>query len=1015
MRSGGTCGDSSSTTLITPRLDSIAERSVSFDDDSMTGSDAKDDEDLNEGNYDLEEKAPAPMAVTPDTPEDAVMFAGRSGGVRPLSRNLVDEFNEDDGPEPAYEDFEDDGDNSKSPIVTTQVTEQATGNRTPLNGDTPSSNKVLGKSYEDIKSSDWGELFEPTMIRQTVWSELSNELAWPVNSTTIEQVAKDTVAFYRPWAKRDRWKKRLRSTFGMTKFSSRRQKNSSSAGVVTDPALVPLPQPPNKIERGNLKPTTTGEVFSTTAGRSPYFQDSHMVTPSSAKHQGRNDRAAGNSKATENTRRGTGKSIRRRYQPEDDSSCDDEGYDGDGGVQMDEYMRQIRELTESEQLNATPRIEVATHRPLGQIKPLSGRRNKSENSMQWLRSFIYEMKGTRAPPNEWCMPFELSLRDGALHWYRQLPKKTKQQWSALSEAFIKYYCTQFNQSAESRYYSARREGKEHVCDYLNRLNGYARNAGIQFDNGDRKARDHVRRFLETCGDRAPATTRTNTLRVAITHADGKTDATTTREITITRRTDETDTMIDAATTRNTPKLSLAEASIADMLAELHCRDCRTTLNEFASARGSDRSDRSSDTGSERGSDDSGRSYEEWGNELSQDESGRYLAAANESERRAAAEDGEEGLESQTPVSTLQRLFKLGSPPTETGLAPIGLPQLTAPAIEAECIFAFVGKCELPNDGGDISVNTTEKEQERGTCLDGGERNKETQVEVKEEGPDNWTLSARQEEKPHRELAKEVQLLPGERLEWWSEQKFDRRVRMRTLEILGHGRCMEGQGITKGKTTTTRRASVKITFGWERVYVFELWIMDHNAGIDVVLGTDFMIPAGVRLDLFQANAKLPDEVMIPLIKTMSMLDEPEVVAYEAVRDKTLFRRERELYEEWLAAQPPAVDRPSYTRPKQILRRYLDNSDSDSGGAIADEEAEDSSWDEDPAGSHEVHEGTVSVAISGPPTAGEIKTAHSGNATSKARGTVHEAVVSEAMTNSEPPGCSPGVPTAVATTI
>ncbi|GMF43431.1 unnamed protein product [Phytophthora fragariaefolia] len=117
------------------------------------------------------------MAVTPDTPEDAVTFAGRSGGVRPLSRNLVDEFNEDEGPEPAYEDFGDDGDNSKSPIVTTQVTEQATGNRPHLNGDTPAANKVLGKCYEDIKSSDWGGLLEPTMIRQAVWSELSNEFA----------------------------------------------------------------------------------------------------------------------------------------------------------------------------------------------------------------------------------------------------------------------------------------------------------------------------------------------------------------------------------------------------------------------------------------------------------------------------------------------------------------------------------------------------------------------------------------------------------------------------------------------------------------------------------------------------------------------------------------------------------------------------------------------------------------------------------------------------------------------
>ncbi|GMF53825.1 unnamed protein product [Phytophthora fragariaefolia] len=422
MKSGGTRGDNSSTALITPQLDSIAERSVSFDDDLMTGSDARDDEDLDEGNYYLEEKAPVPMAVTPDTPEDAVMFAGRK---------------------PASEKFGDDGDNSKSPIVTTQVTEQATGNRPPLNGDTPAANKVLGKCYEDIKSSDWGELVEPTMIRQAVWSELSNELASPVNSTTIEQVAKDMVAFLQAmglkateypspstlecWIPAEagaelwKWKKRLRSAFGMTKFSSRRQKSSSSARMVTDPELVPLPQTPKKIEQGNLKPTTTGGMFITTAGRSPYFQDSHMVTPRSAMRQEGADRAADNSKATENTRRGTGRSMRRRYLADDDSSSEVEGYDGDGGVQMNEYMRQIRELTDSEQANATPRIEVATHRPLGQIKP--------------------------------------------------------------------------------RYYSAKREDKEHVCDYLNRLNGHARNAGFQFDNGGLKTRDHVRRFLETCGDR----------------------------------------------------------------------------------------------------------------------------------------------------------------------------------------------------------------------------------------------------------------------------------------------------------------------------------------------------------------------------------------------------------------------------------------------------------------------------------------------------------------------------------
>ncbi|KAE9286568.1 hypothetical protein PF008_g26630 [Phytophthora fragariae] len=67
--------------------------------------------------------------------------------------------------------------------------------------------------------------------------------------------------------------------------------------------------------------------------------------------------------------------------------------------------------------------------------------------------------------------------------------------------------------------------------------------------------------------------------------------------------------------------------------------------------------------------------------------------------------------------------------------------------------------------------------------------------------------------------------------------------------------------------TSRRALVKVTLGWQHV-----WIMDHGAGVDVVLGTDFMIPAGVRLDMFHAAARLPNEVGIPLIKTLNMQDD-----------------------------------------------------------------------------------------------------------------------------------------------
>ncbi|KAE9024099.1 hypothetical protein PR001_g12757 [Phytophthora rubi] len=152
----------------------------------------------------------------------------------------------------------------------------------------------------------------------------------------------------------------------------------------------------------------------------------------------------------------------------------------------------------------------------------------------------------------------------------------------------------------------------------------------------------------------------------------------------------------------------------------------------------------------------------------------------------------------------------------------------------------------------------------------------------------------------------TKLQPGERLGWWPAQRFDRRDRVRALvkdavndartrilldtganvsvisekfakqlrlrDVQGHGRCMETQGFTKGTMAATRRALVKVTLGWQHVYEFELWIMDHGAGVDVVLGTDFMIPAGVRLDMFHATARLTDEVSIPLIKKLNMQDD-----------------------------------------------------------------------------------------------------------------------------------------------
>ncbi|OWY91705.1 LOW QUALITY PROTEIN: hypothetical protein PHMEG_00039609, partial [Phytophthora megakarya] len=144
-------------------------------------------------------------------------------------------------------------------------------------------------------------------------------------------------------------------------------------------------------------------------------------------------------------------------------------------------------------------VEIAQHRPLGKITPFRGRLDESENSMQWLREFVYEMKGTHT--SQRLVHGLLTETHG---WCRTLAQSSISKDEAhflLSDKLISYYCSQFSQSANTRYYRAKRSEKEHIRDYLNRLNGYARSANIKFERSGREAREHVKHFLETCGDR----------------------------------------------------------------------------------------------------------------------------------------------------------------------------------------------------------------------------------------------------------------------------------------------------------------------------------------------------------------------------------------------------------------------------------------------------------------------------------------------------------------------------------
>ncbi|POM73960.1 Hypothetical protein PHPALM_9140 [Phytophthora palmivora] len=501
------------------------------------------------------------------------------------------------------------------------------------------------------------------------------------------------------------------------------------------------------------------------------------------------------------------------------------------------------------------------------------------------------------------------------------------------------------------------------------FNGYARNAGVQFENGGRDAKDHVEHFLDTCDDRG-LEERLCYVRVKGIH-------------------DLEDMVNDILRQR---ELIAVIDMTENVVATTHAR-----------GEGSN-------------------------SDFSPDGEYGHVVATNDSERRAAAEgtfarsDHRQVMDTSTKTEATDETFDSGNTVHDAGkcdalneltnllrskvdkkdLTPELQSLLTEPATDADYMFAFAGEVNWPEDREITSVTAMETEKERGVYL--------SECGVKE-----WS----NDELSGRKTEANVSVISA---------NYTKRLRLR--EVPDHDRSLEVRGINPGVLETRRRALVKIPLMWERVYEFDMWIMNHSAGVNVALGTDFMIPAG-RLDLFHGTAGLPDEVMVPLIKSLGATDdepygiqvvggptedlyipghewrefrlkckrpsrdthegwirrterlvpmvtrfrrghptwirltnvtprvancskhdavvlwvpigelprEPgyvrlrsnkykewQILAYAESRDETLFERERELYERWLAEQPPAVERREYPTPRNILARDAEDSGS-----------------------------------------------------------------------------------------
>ncbi|GMF41603.1 unnamed protein product [Phytophthora fragariaefolia] len=63
-------------------------------------------------------------------------------------------------------------------------------------------------------------------------------------------------------------------------------------------------------------------------------------------------------------------------------------------------------------------------------------------------------------------------------------------------------------------------------------------------------------------------------------------------------------------------------------------------------------------------------------------------------------------------------------------------------------------------------------------------------------------------------------------------------------------------------TTVGRTRIKVTLAGSLVYYFDAWV-GAQSGLTAILGMDFMVPAGIRLNLADGSLCLPDEVKIQL--------------------------------------------------------------------------------------------------------------------------------------------------------
>ncbi|KAF1787159.1 hypothetical protein GQ600_15438 [Phytophthora cactorum] len=698
-KSGGARNESSSPDVTAARLAAVSELSVSFEDEEEHGRTPK--------MITMIMKTRRRLQTRRCDSGDGHAIVGAERGDEVTFEEPRRRARRRCGPDPDYDDFNDG----------TEAFSVLNAPRPPINGDTPAAKRVFDRK---------GRL-----------AALANELQYPVNSVSTSQVAEDSVSLLlalgyekRHWSPHEagaalqKWKKKLRKAFATSK---------SLATLEEDPSKVPLPRHPrgsSVLLRLSVEPTAMLLALPTL-----------RPTPRLA----HGDATFNKSYAT----------YGRRGRGDDDDLLPPTYEDEDPQAELTRQMREIAALNDSD---PTPRIEMASHRPLDRIKPFSGSRNKSENSMQWLRTFVYEMTGTHTEADKWCIPFEAEPSGRSHPLVPSTSEEDETHVEAVENAFIRYYCSHLPRL---------------LCPLL--LGNSRRVDG---------AKEHVQQFLVTCGDDNMAEslyhTRVNDIHELEEIIEDVLKGKAMASVTVRSRRDDY---------RNTPRVTLADASLDDLLAELEGREATRSAHE-------DDQDEYDHYQSDDASSD--------GSLVDND---RHLAAANEGERRAAAEGTYARSDNRPPRGNTQiaseasiKTVAVASEPSirtveahDAGQCELFRnfqdlakfvrikgtkeelpPELNRTFHGRECIFAFMGNGKWPDDYI-TSVKATENEKERSQVLGGGVEDvmecADVDGSISEDSFGRVSSATSHAPKGHSKM---MRLNPGEKQGWWSAKKFDRR-------------------------------------------------------------------------------------------------------------------------------------------------------------------------------------------------------------------------------------------------